>query len=204
MADNVAVTAGTGTTVATDDAGGVHYQKFKLIDGTADSTTVIPGSATKGLYVDPHPSQVILSATSSGLTTATTAYTTADQLGAQLSWSNAVRVSGGTGIIQSATIVDASNILAACDLYLFDRSVTVASDNAAAGVSDADALFCQGVVLFPTPGTLLNNKIIFAPGPGVGFKCDATTLYGMLVTRTGHTFFATSTAITVILSILQD
>lgn len=28
MADNVAITAGSGTTVATEDVGGVHYQKF--------------------------------------------------------------------------------------------------------------------------------------------------------------------------------
>lgn len=30
MADNLAVTQGTGTTIATDDVGGVHYQKVKL------------------------------------------------------------------------------------------------------------------------------------------------------------------------------
>src|SRR5690349_3352408 len=28
MADNVAITAGSGTTVATDEVGGVHYQRF--------------------------------------------------------------------------------------------------------------------------------------------------------------------------------
>lgn len=30
MADNVAITAGTGTLIATDDVGGVHYPKNKL------------------------------------------------------------------------------------------------------------------------------------------------------------------------------
>lgn len=29
MADNIAITAGAGTTVATDDVGGVHFQKVK-------------------------------------------------------------------------------------------------------------------------------------------------------------------------------
>lgn len=38
MADNVGYTAGSGTNIATDDVAGVHYQKFKLFDGTADST----------------------------------------------------------------------------------------------------------------------------------------------------------------------
>jgi len=41
MADNIAITAGTGTTIATDQVGTVHYQKVKLIDGTSDSETAI-------------------------------------------------------------------------------------------------------------------------------------------------------------------
>ena len=52
MADNVAITAGAGTTVATDDVGGVHYQYVKLVDGTADSSAKIGGDATNGLDVD--------------------------------------------------------------------------------------------------------------------------------------------------------
>lgn len=41
MADNVAWTAGSGTTIATDDVSGAHYQKVKLFDPTADSSTGI-------------------------------------------------------------------------------------------------------------------------------------------------------------------
>lgn len=41
MADNIDVTAGTGTTIATDQVGTAHFQKVKLVDGTAESTTVI-------------------------------------------------------------------------------------------------------------------------------------------------------------------
>jgi hypothetical protein len=52
MADNVDITAGTGTTVATDQVGTVHYQRVKLVDGTLDSTTAIPGDAANGLDVD--------------------------------------------------------------------------------------------------------------------------------------------------------
>lgn len=52
MADNIPITAGTGTTVATDDVSTVHYQYVKLADGTADSSAVIPGDATNGLDVD--------------------------------------------------------------------------------------------------------------------------------------------------------
>lgn len=41
MADNVAITAGSGTTVSTDQIPGTgeHVQRVKILDGTADSTT---------------------------------------------------------------------------------------------------------------------------------------------------------------------
>lgn len=52
MADNVAITAGTGTTIATDDVSGVQYQKVKLVDGTADSAALIAGDSANGLDVD--------------------------------------------------------------------------------------------------------------------------------------------------------
>lgn len=52
MADNVEITAGTGTTIATDDVSGIHYQRVKLVDGTLNGTAAIPGDATNGLDVD--------------------------------------------------------------------------------------------------------------------------------------------------------
>ena len=52
MADNVPITAGSGTSIATDDCAGVQFQRIKLVDGTLDSTAVIPGDATNGLDVD--------------------------------------------------------------------------------------------------------------------------------------------------------
>lgn len=53
MADNVTLNAGSGGAVAaTDDVAGVHFQRVKLVDGTADSTAAIPGDATNGLDVD--------------------------------------------------------------------------------------------------------------------------------------------------------
>lgn len=51
MADNVAITAGTGTTVATDDVGGVHYQLVKNVFGALDTATLVTPGA--GLPVAP-------------------------------------------------------------------------------------------------------------------------------------------------------
>lgn len=203
MVDNVAISAGTGTTIATDDIGAVHFQRMKLVDGTLDSSAVIPGDATSGLWVNPKPGTRHVQVQSAGLTTATTAYTANDQLGTILTFTTAVRVSGGTGVLQSAALLDQAAVTGAVDLYLFDRSVTLATDNAAAAFSDADMLFCLGVVSFPAPQGGTGNSIIEVTS-GLGISCNATSLFGALVTRAGHTFFGAVTNLAVRLHILQD
>lgn len=50
MADNVAITAGSGTSIATDDVSSVHFQKVKL-DAGADGATA-PVTTSAGLPVD--------------------------------------------------------------------------------------------------------------------------------------------------------
>lgn len=52
MADNVQITEGTGKSVATDDVGGIHYQKIKIISGTDNETTGCPVDSSYGLAVD--------------------------------------------------------------------------------------------------------------------------------------------------------
>lgn len=41
MADNIAITAGSGTTVATQDEGGVHYQEVKLVASGTGTTAAL-------------------------------------------------------------------------------------------------------------------------------------------------------------------
>jgi hypothetical protein len=54
MADNVAVTAGSGVSIAADDIGGVHHQRVKIGVG-ADGTAVdmISGAAADGVAATP-------------------------------------------------------------------------------------------------------------------------------------------------------
>jgi len=56
MADTIAITAGAGTTVGTDEVtiGGTlqHIQRVKLVDGADGGTALIGGDATNGLDVD--------------------------------------------------------------------------------------------------------------------------------------------------------
>ena len=53
MADGVAITAGSGTTIAADDCGAAGYAQFvKLAISTDGSATAIPADGTNGLAVD--------------------------------------------------------------------------------------------------------------------------------------------------------
>lgn len=52
MADNVLITPGAGATIASDDVGGVQYQKIKLDMGGDGLTVPLVGDATFGLPVD--------------------------------------------------------------------------------------------------------------------------------------------------------
>jgi hypothetical protein len=52
MADNVQITAGSGTTILTDDCTTGHAQIFKQAISTDGSATLIPADATNGLLVD--------------------------------------------------------------------------------------------------------------------------------------------------------
>ena len=94
MTDNIAVTAGSGTTIATDDVGGVHYQRVKLVDGTLDSTAAIGGDATNGLDVD---------------VTRVIPGTTATALGKA---EDAAHSSGDTGVMALGVRNDAGTVLA--------------------------------------------------------------------------------------------
>lgn len=140
---------------------------------------------------------ITVSVNSSGLTTSTPAYTGGDVLGSQLSFANAVASSGGFGEVVSATLVDDNNVLGTTDLFLFSASTTPASNNAANSWSDADMENLVGVVNFPAMVTSANNRWCHVPNVGILYNCSATTLYGVLVTRTNNAVFGNVADITV-------
>lgn len=313
MADNVPITAGTGTDIATDLIAGVHYQRVKVTFGTdgsstdasssnplpvdtelpaaaaladatanptvptvggaqllyngttwdrvrgdttngvdVDVTRVIPGTAATALgkaedaahssgdvgvmgltvrqnsaaalsdtdgdyqpaitdasgrlWVRPAPVQVRIQVTptiSSG-----SAYASGDVVGGQQTISNAARVSGGSGIIQSITVLDKTQAQrAAMDILFFDRSVTVAADNAAVATSDGDMVFCLGVVSIGPyntawPGTPLNS-ISTLINVGLPFVLNGTDLFAVAVVRGTPTYGSTSDLV-FSYTILQD
>lgn len=175
MADNVAITAGIGTTVGTDERNSAHEQ------------LVVRGLHLTRLQITP-----VIS---------TSAYTSGDCLGPLQTVASAARFTGGGGKIRAITILDKTQAQrAAIDLLFFNQTVTTAADNAAFSCSDADMINALGLVAVATgdyntawPGTPLNSlatKIIAEPG--LPFTVAATSLFMQAIVRGTPTYTSTS------------
>ena len=157
------------------------------------------------LWVRPAPVQVRISVTP---TIDTNIYTSGDCIGGLMTFSNAARISGGSGIIQSILVKDNTQAQrAAMDLLFFDRSVTVAGNNSPVAMSDSDMAFCLGVVPIGPyntawPGTPLNS-ISTLLNVGLPFVLNGTDLFVQAVVR-GTPTYAAASDLTFILGILQD
>lgn len=130
---------------------------------------------------------------SSGLTTATTAYTSGDMLGVQMTLTiPGTRGNAVGGEIMGVTIIDDSAVIGAVDLFFFDQSTTPAADNAANAWSDADMQKLIGVLSPATVITSANNKVATLTNAEseIPFYAPAGVLYVCAVTRTANAVFA--------------
>lgn len=136
--------------------------------------------------------------TISGLTTAATTYTVADQMGTVGTAANVVGIPGGMLNIIGATVTDDSGVLGAFDLVIFNGTAapTLAADNAAAAISAADNIKVVAVFSFlaaalvNTGGRIAGN---FLPVSGAqAARCADTSkdLYLGLIARTANAVFA--------------
>lgn len=199
MADNVAITAGSGTSIATDDVGGIHYQRVKLVDGTLDSSASIPGDATDGLRVNTRGGGISISVTP---TITAGAYHAKDAVGGLLTFANAVRVSAGKSILNTVTIIDNDDEKAGLELWLYNADPTASSDNAALDPTDANLAKCVGVVPISSADyfSANDNGVACVRGVGLQFYCAGTSLYGQLKCTGTPTYTATND-LTVVLAI---
>lgn len=249
------ITAGSGTAIAADDVSSVWYQRVKLVDGTADSTAVIPGDATNGLDVDvtrvipgtsathlgkaedaAHASgdtgvmvlgvrradadsltalaganddyipvttdirgvlQVIarpavsrIRVASSGLTTASTTYAVGDTAGVIMTFAGCAKVTGGTGTILSAVLLDKSDVGVDYRLHIYRATVTLASDNVAWAVSDGDQESLIGILTMPSMLDVGANRVSTLANIGLPYDCAATSLFVGVETRTANAVYA--------------
>ena len=132
------------------------------------------------------------------------AYAANDAVGGLLTFANAVRNSGGGGIVKSLIILDDAGQDAALELWLFSETFTAIADNAAFDISQADLRNLVAIVATA-------DGAYFASGTESAARVEAsqrydlagTSLFGQLVTRGTPTYAATDD-VTIVLGVLYD
>lgn len=202
MADNVTLPA-TGAVVGTDEVsiGGVvqQVQRVKLVDGTDGGTELLPGSAARGLAVDPRLSIVRVAQTP---TISTTAYTVKDAVGGLLTFANAARSAGGVATITGCQVVDRAQQRKNLDLVLFDRTITAPTDNAVFDPTDAELAYCVGIIPIAAGyyADFSDNAVADVPVHR-DVVLNGTDLFGVLVAREEPPTYASTADLSVTLTI---
>ena len=159
MADNIAVTPGSGKTVLADEVvdgtlGTGVAQFVKLMDGTLDGTnklvitssgaaTVDGSGVTQGTYAAMQWVDVALS-------TDTAAYASGDVIADSQVVAACVRANDAFGVLQSLTLIDEDDQGVALTVLFLDANVSVGTENAAPSITDVNARNVLGWVSVAT------------------------------------------------------
>lgn len=211
MAENTVLNLGTGgDTIASDDIGGIKFQRVKLIEG-ADGVNDGDVSATNPLPVVStcypvtvqtdvtRPADVLVYAVGDCISNSTSVPTAGG-----FTFTSAARVSGGCGIITDAIITSSNDPATrlAGEVFIFNQAATAVNDNVAFVVSDTEIKTCVAVIPFSCFDAG-NNQLAHVTGLNIGFTCVGTAnLRFLLRTRNAYTP-ASAEVITVTLKILQ-
>ena len=133
MADNVAITAGTGTAIAADDVSSVYYQKVKL-DVGGDGAT-LPVSATANAI----PVKALDDVITIDATPDTNALAEGDVAFATQEVANFSTGANITSILQSVTVIDVDDQGIGIDLIFFNDNTTLGTENSAPDIDDTEA-----------------------------------------------------------------
>lgn len=202
MADDIAITQGTGTTVATDEISSRHYQLIKLAYGAADSATLVNTGAGLPATIqaaEAHMGQVggqIISA-ATALTVTASAYTSGNCMGGKITIANIARANDITGRLTKLVMQSKSLQTFAFDVVLFnaDPSASTFTDRGTFDVVAADWNKVIGVVHVSdwtalgatrSSAQALGLNIPFSPVSG------ARTLYAAIAVRSTPTPASTS------------
>ncbi len=194
MADNIAITAGTGTNIATDNIGGVNYQRVKMVlgaDGSAD------GDVSSALPMPTSPPTAVHFTVSPTVTAG--AYAANTVVGGLISITGAARLSGGSGTVQTVIVDVKTALTQPFDVLFFDTNPTNSTftDNSTLAVNVADFPYRCGVAHCTDLISLGTPQELQATSCGLVYDLNTgTTLYAVIVMRgTGETL-ASTTAIT--------
>lgn len=198
MADTVEITPGTGAVIGTDEVtiGGTlqQVQRVKLVDGTDGGTDLLPGTAGRGLAVDPRGKLARVAVTP---TVSTSAYAAKDAVGSWMTFAGMARSAGAGLMLNAVQVVDLANVLPDMDLVLFDSDVSgtsTATDNAAFDPADADLDNVVAVVPIGQGyyASFNDNAVANVGGLGIEIVPTGTALYGVLVCRNAFTLASTA------------
>lgn len=140
MADNVAITAGSGTSIAADDVSSVFYQKVKL-DVGGDGAT-LPVSATANAI----PVKALDDVITIDCTVDTNAYAEGDVLFTAHEVAGFSTAADITSILQSVVVADVDDQGIGIDLIFFNANTTLGTVNSAPDIDDSEVLTVIGRV----------------------------------------------------------
>lgn len=208
MADNFGISTGSDATISADDVGsGVLVQLVKLDLGAPGATAQAqqPDATLAGLPVVPRYKRLRIAQTPTISNGAI--YAAKDAVGGIMTFANAARASGGSGVIRAAALIDKGQQVGhTTDLVLFDQTIAgTVTDNNAFDPDDATLANLIGYVTFTaTTGfrDFNDNAVAFAQCE-IPYVCAATSLFGALVARGTPTYTSTSD-LTVVLTVDLD
>jgi hypothetical protein len=190
MADNVAVTAGAGTTIGADEVtdgtlGTVKVQYVKLMDGTLDGTVKGTIDTNLGLKVDAGAAFTVQ--VTPTITVPGTAYSVNDVFGGEQTITSAARYSGGGGVLMGITMSFEDDIAAeTIEVLIFESNPAgTYTDNGALAVSDADTYALVAAVILDTKTDLGDGALLQARNINIPYVCSGSAnLYAVAVIRT--------------------
>lgn len=140
MADNVEVTAGTGTVIAADDVSSVFYQKVKLDIG-GDGATLPVSATANAIPVRALDDVITIDATpdTNALADGDVAFATQEVAG----FSTAADI---TSILQSIVVQDPDDQGIGIDLIFFNANTALGTENSAPDIDDTELLTVIGRV----------------------------------------------------------
>lgn len=187
MADNVSITAGTGTAIAADDVSSVFYQKVKL-DVGGDGATLPVSSTANALPVKSLDDVITITCSLD-----TNAYADGDVLFETQEIANAVNTAGDCCILQSVVVSDIDDQGQGFDLIFFNANTSLGTENSAPDIDDTEVLTVIGRVQVGSGSfyDLGGNRVACVYGIGLLLKSGASTsLYVAGVSRGTGTYTA--------------
>ncbi len=172
--------------------------------GSDGDYAAINGDARGLLQVVARPYVSRILVASSGLTTTSPAYTIGDTAGAIMTFAGCARVSGGTGTILSAVLLDKGDVGTDYRIHIYRASVTLASDNTAWSVSDSDQASLIGILTLPSMLDVGANRVSTLANIGLPYDCNATSLFVGIEARTANAVYAAATDLNLILTVALD